>query len=120
MIDVETLDRTNLFDGINDAARRELATRSTLLHFAKDEVYRMYLHYRSSGGGRAVSSPSVGRRRPSLKSWARCGRYWCGACASSENRASSFPPVAAAGRADRDALTSLAVDDRQPSQSPDL
>lgn len=38
MIDVETLDRTNLFDGINDAARRELATRSTLRHFAKDEV----------------------------------------------------------------------------------
>ncbi len=38
MIDVETLDRTNLFDGINDAARRELATRSTLRHFTKDEV----------------------------------------------------------------------------------
>ena len=38
MIDVETLDRTNLFDGINDAARRELATGSTLRHFAKDEV----------------------------------------------------------------------------------
>lgn len=38
MIDVETLDRTNLFDGINDAARRELATGSTLRHFTKDEV----------------------------------------------------------------------------------
>ncbi len=38
MIDLETLDRTNLFDGINDAARRELATRSTLRHFTKDEV----------------------------------------------------------------------------------
>ncbi len=38
MIDMETLDRTNLFDGINDAARRELATRSTLRHFTKDEV----------------------------------------------------------------------------------
>ena len=38
MIDLETLDRTNLFDGINDAARRELATRSTLRRFAKDEV----------------------------------------------------------------------------------
>ncbi len=38
MIDVETLDRTNLFDGINDAARRALAARSTLRHFTKDEV----------------------------------------------------------------------------------
>ena len=38
MIDVETLDRTNLFDGINLAARRALATRSTLRHFTKDEV----------------------------------------------------------------------------------
>ena len=38
MIDVETLARTNLFDDINDAARHELATRSTLRHFTKDEV----------------------------------------------------------------------------------
>ena len=38
MIDAETLDRTTLFDGINDAARRELATRSTLRHFTRDEV----------------------------------------------------------------------------------
>ncbi len=38
MIDAETLDRTTLFDGINDAARRELATRSTLRRFSKDEV----------------------------------------------------------------------------------
>ncbi len=38
MIDVETMDRTSLFDGINDSARRALAAGSTLQHFTKDEV----------------------------------------------------------------------------------
>ncbi len=111
------MDRTNLFDGINDAARRELATRSTLRHFTKDEVYRIYLPYRRSAGrrdpARAVSSPSVGKQAALAEELGTVREVLVRSLR--ELRESGLIVPAGRGRwsvADRDVPASLALDDR--------